>query len=65
MTPLRQRYIEDLQLKHFAPSTIKVYVDAVSAFARYFGESPTKLGFEHVREYLLHRIQGSGVARCH
>ena len=24
MTPLRRRYIEDLQLKHFAPSTIKV-----------------------------------------
>ncbi len=33
MTPLRQRYIEDLQLQHFSPSTIDVYVNAVSVFA--------------------------------
>ncbi len=63
MTPLRRRYIEDLQLKHFAPSTIKVYVQAVSAFARYFGRSPEALGFEHVREYLLYLTQQCGLSR--
>lgn len=63
MTPLRRRYIEDLQLKHFAPSTIKVYVHAVSAFARHFGKSPKKLGFEHVREYLLYLTQTCGLSR--
>ena len=63
MTPLRRRYIEDLQLKHFAASTIKVYVHAVSAFARYFGKSPEKLGFEHARKYLLYLIQDCGLSR--
>ncbi|MFH1605492.1 MAG: site-specific integrase [Pseudomonadota bacterium] len=63
MTPLRRRYIEDLQLKHFAASTIKVYVHAVAAFARHFGKSPEKLDFKHVRKYLVHLIQDSGVSR--
>ncbi len=36
MTPLRRRFIEDLQLKHFAPTTIDVYVHAVSKYARHY-----------------------------
>ena len=32
MTPLRQRYIDDLRLKNFSPGTIKVYVHAVAKF---------------------------------
>lgn len=63
MTPLRQRYIEDLQLEHFAPSTIAVYVHAVSVFARYFGKSPAELDEEHVRRFLVHLIQDRKVSR--
>ena len=63
MTPLRQRYIEDLQLEHFSPSTIKVYVNAVSVFARHFGKSPEELDEEDVRRFLVHLIQDRGVAR--
>ena len=63
MTPLRQRYIEDLQLAHFAPSTIKVYVHAVSAFARYFGRSPEELDEQDVREFLVHLTQKRSVSR--
>ncbi len=65
MTPLRRRYIEDLQLKHFAPSTINVYVHAVSAFARHSGKSPEKLGFEHAREYPLYLTQACGPLARH
>ena len=38
MTPLRQRYIDDLRLKNFSPGTIKV--------ARHFGKSPEQLTAE-------------------
>jgi site-specific recombinase XerD len=62
MTPLRQRYIEDLQLKNFSAGTIKVYVQAVDKFARHFGRSPEALNGEHVREYLVQLIQ-RGLAR--
>jgi site-specific recombinase XerD len=63
MTPLRRRYVEDLQLKHFAASTIDVYVHAVSAFARHFGKSPEELDFKLVREYLVYLIQERHLSR--
>jgi len=39
MTSLRQRFIDDLRLKNFSDSTIKVYVHAVEKFARFLGRS--------------------------
>ena len=64
MTPLRQRYIDDLRLKNFSPGTIKVYVHAVAKFARHFGRSPDELSQEDVRGYLLHLIE-RGVSRSY
>lgn len=57
MTPLRQRYIEDLCLKNFSSKTIKVYVHAVAKFARHFGRSPDQLSQEDVRDYLINLLQ--------
>jgi integrase/recombinase XerD len=62
MTPLRQRYIEDLRLKNFSPKTIKVYVHAVSKFAKHFGRSPDQLSQEDIRAYLVHLME-RGLAR--
>jgi site-specific recombinase XerD len=62
MTPLRQRYIEDLRLKNFSPGTIKVYVFAVAKFARHFGRSPETLSGEDVRAYILHLLD-RGISR--
>lgn len=65
MTPLRQRYIDDLRLKNFSPKTIKVYVHAVAKFARHFGRSPDELDHEDVRDYLLHLLeQGRARSTC-
>jgi len=56
MTPLRQRLIDDLRIRNYAPRTITTYVAAVAHFARHFRRSPDQLDPEHVRQYQLHLL---------
>jgi len=56
MTPLRQRFIDDLRLRNYAPRTIDSYVGQIAAFARHFGRSPDQLGADDVRVYQLHLL---------
>jgi len=53
MTPLRQRMLEDLQIRNRSPLTQRAYVDQVARFARHCGRSPALLGPEDIRAYLL------------
>jgi integrase/recombinase XerD len=59
MTALRQRMIEDMQLRNFSPHTIEAYVRAVAQFAKHFGQSPEQLSGEQVRQHLLWLVQGT------
>lgn len=54
MTALRQRMIDDMQLRNLAAGTQRKYIADVAAFARFFGKSPEVLDTEAVREYLLY-----------
>lgn len=56
MTLLRQRMIEDLQIRNRSPKTIEAYVSHASRFAQHFGRSPELLGPENVRQYQLHLL---------
>jgi integrase/recombinase XerD len=56
MTPLRQRFIDDLQLRNLSPKTVKAYVAGVVRFARHFGRSPAELGTEEIRAFQLHLL---------
>src|SRR5262249_16789698 len=56
MTPLRQRFIDDLQLRNRSPRTIEVYVLHLKEFARYFGQSPDQLGLDHAHRYILYLL---------
>jgi integrase/recombinase XerD len=56
MTPLRQRMIEDMQLRNLAPATQRQYIHYVAGFASYYGTSPEKLDLEAIRQYELYLL---------
>ena len=49
MTPLRQRMIEDLQLRGLSPKTQDAYVRAVRQLAEHYGKSPDRISEEELR----------------
>src|SRR6266481_2850603 len=54
MTSLRQRMLEDMQIRKLAVNTQESYVQQVSLFARYFNQSPEQLGPEQIRAYQVY-----------
>ena len=54
MTSLRQRMLEDMQVRGLSPCTQRTYVSTVARFARHFGRSPARLGSEQVRAYQVY-----------
>src|SRR5258707_932390 len=54
MTSLRQRMIEDMQIRNLAVHTQNTYVLRVSMFARHFSKSPEVLGQEDIRAYQIY-----------
>src|SRR5207244_6713343 len=69
MTSLRQRFIEDLQLRNLAPATQRSYVHYVAEFAQYFGRSPEQLDCEAIHQYLLYllnerKLSAESVNQC-
>ena len=63
MTPLRQKMIEEMELRGYAPSTIKGYVHAVAQLALHYHRSPETLEDDEVRRYLLYLKLDKKVAR--
>ena len=54
MTSLRQRMLEDMQVRRLSPCTQRTYVETVARFARYFDRSPAGLGLEQIRAYQVY-----------
>ena len=54
MTPLRQRMLEDMQVRNLSPRTQHAYVGSVARFARYFRRSPVDLGPDEIRTYQVY-----------
>lgn len=57
MTALRQRMIEDMQLRGLAKTTQRSYLHYVSEYAKYFHRDPATLDLEAVRKHTLHLIE--------
>ena len=56
MTPLRQRFIEDMQLRGLAPTTQRSYIHYVAGYAKFYNTSPEKLDLEAIRQYELYML---------
>jgi len=54
MTTLRQRMLDDLRIRNYAPSTVECYVRSVAEFAKHFNKSPELLGAEEIRQWQLY-----------
>lgn len=57
MTPLRQRMLEDLQMRNLSPNTQEAYVRAVACLAKYYGRSPDRISRKEIRAYLVQLVQ--------
>ena len=66
ISPLRQRMIDDMTGRHFAPNTMLNYLKQVSYFARHFGRSPERLGPEQIRSYQIYlaKEKRASVSTC-
>src|SRR6266705_803083 len=56
MTPLRQRMIEDMQLRNLGAETQRAYLHYITSLARFYQTSPEHLSLEEIREYHLYLI---------
>ena len=54
MTALRQKMIEDMQLRGLSASTQTNYVRAVRQLAEYRAKSPDRITEEELRQYFLY-----------
>lgn len=63
MSPLRTRFVEDMQLHHLSNQTQLRYVDAVRALAKHFSRSPDVISEEELRQYFLYLTLEKKAAR--
>jgi integrase/recombinase XerD len=64
MTPLRQRMLEDMQLRGLSARTQGCYVAAVRQLAEHYHRRPDQITEEELRQYFLYLAQEKHVARA-
>ena len=57
MTRLRQRMLEDMQIRNLASSTQEKYIWQVARYARHFGKCPSNLGPQEIRDYQVYLLK--------
>jgi hypothetical protein len=62
MTPLRQRMIEDVEIRNFSSNTIATYVFRVAQLAKHFKKSPDILDPEEIQQYQIHLCRERKIA---
>jgi site-specific recombinase XerD len=56
MSALRQRLIEDMQVRNYSPRTVEAYVAAVVKLTKHFLRAPDQLTSEELRSFQVHLL---------
>jgi integrase/recombinase XerD len=56
MSPLRQRFLEELARRNYSPRTVEAYLAGVLRCVRFSGRSPEQLSPDDLRDFQLHLI---------
>jgi site-specific recombinase XerD len=62
MTELRRQFLDDMTLHGLAPTTHKVYLNAVEQLAAHFGRSPDELTEQELRDYFTYLVKKKRIA---
>ncbi len=57
MTPLRQKLIDEIQLRGFSINTQDSYARSVAGLAQFYHRSPDKIADDEIKAYLLHLLR--------
>ena len=60
ISPLRQRMLDDMQLRKLAPRTQTHYLRAVRNLAAFLGRSPDSASAEDLRRFQLDMVERAG-----
>ncbi|MCB0183121.1 MAG: site-specific integrase, partial [Caldilineaceae bacterium] len=63
MSELRQRMVEEMQLRRFAERTQRSYLEVVTKLVRHVGKAPDEITAEELREYFLYLTNEKGLSR--
>ena len=63
MASLRERMLQDMRIRNLSDNTQKTYILQVSLFARYFKQSPERLGPQQIRQYGIYMVEEKGLGR--
>ena len=56
MTPLRQRFLDEMKLRNYSPRTVEAYLAALVKLSRHYNRSLDRLDAEAIRAFQLHLI---------
>jgi integrase/recombinase XerD len=62
MTILRQKLIDEIQLRGFSPRTQETYVSSVTGLARFYRRAPDQINDDELKAYLLYLLLPESLA---
>ena len=63
MGQLHDRMAADMKIGGYSPNTQKIYLLYARQFAKHFMRSPSEMGVEEIREFMLHLAEKRRVSR--